>query len=291
MSPILIATLAGLVAAVCWGTADWLSARSTKQNGTIEINFGVQVASGSLAVILGIISGFHLPETDLLITIVWGSILMTAGYLLFVKALSSGVVGIIVPIGNSYPLITVLLAIVLLGRAFSLKEISAFLLIIIGASILAYEKNHRKVPLKELHRESMLAALAALVWGLAYYVLDPVVAKVSWQQLTVISEVVITIIAALLLVIKYKSEVAAAARRSLSTPWPLLVGITGTTGFAAVYLGSNRAGSVVIPVILTSCSSLIASAWGAVMDKEKIGAIKRVGAVVIVAGIIVLNVS
>ena len=289
MSPVLIATIGGLVAALCWGTSDWLSARSTKQNEVIEINFGVQVASGSLAILLAIISDFHLPGSNTLLRITLGSALMTAGYMIFVKALSSGVVGIVVPIGNSYPLITVLLAIVLLGRAFSLKEISAFLLIVAGASILAYEKNHRKIPLKELHKESMLAALAAVVWGLAYFVLDPVVTKVTWQQLTVVSEVVITIIAILLLIIKYRSKVAEAARHSLSTPWPLLVGTTGTTGFAAVYLGSNRSGSVVIPIILTSCSSLIASVWGAIIDKEKIGAIKRAGAVIIVAGIIILN--
>lgn len=55
------------------------------------------------------------------------------------------------------------------------------------------------------------------------------------------------------------------------------------------YMGSDKAGSVVVPTVLSAGGPLVASVLGAIVDKEKIGFYKRVGAVTIVAGIILLN--
>jgi drug/metabolite transporter (DMT)-like permease len=72
---------------------------------------------------------------------------------------------------------------------------------------------------------------------------------------------------------------------------PLTIGVFGSIGAVAIYIGSNRSGSVVIPTVLSAGGPLVASIWAAIFDKEKIGVLKRAGAVIVVAGIIILNVS
>lgn len=67
-------------------------------------------------------------------------------------------------------------------------------------------------------------------------------------------------------------------------------GVTYRIGTIAFYIGGHRAGSVIIPAVLSSSAPLIASFWGALIDKEKLGLNKRVGAVILVAGIIILNI-
>jgi drug/metabolite transporter (DMT)-like permease len=115
MNNVLVATIAGLVAALCWGTSDWLAARGAKKLSPIAMNFGTQISSFTLAIVIWLVWQPQLPAGSQLLRIIVASTLITSAFLVFIKALSSGAVGIIAPIGNSYPLITILLA-VLIGN-------------------------------------------------------------------------------------------------------------------------------------------------------------------------------
>ena len=291
MNSVLIATIAGLLTAFCWGTSDWLSARGAKKLTVIEVNFGVQASSLVMTLGLLLVAGFHHLSAAQLTRVTISSVLITAAYLLFVKALSSGAVGIIVPLGNIYPLFTLILSLIFLQAHFSGLQIGAMSGIVLGASLLAYEKNHHKIPLRELHRETILALCAAVIWGLAYFVVDPVVNEVPWQTITIVSEIVMSTLAIIFIVIANPHRAMMAISRSLRSRVALLTGVFGELGLMALYFGSSRAGSVVIPAVLSAGSPLVASFLGWMIDHEKVGIIKRVGAVVVVAGIIALNVN
>jgi drug/metabolite transporter (DMT)-like permease len=212
-------------------------------------------------------------------------------YLIFVKALSSGVVGIIVPLGNIYPLFTIMLSVAFFKTDFKAAQLAAMIGIVVGVAVLAYEKNTRKIPLKELHKETGLALLAAIIWGVGFFILDPVVTQVSWQTISIVGEAASFVFGLLLLIAARKRGTPQAIRRSLKSRVPLTIGVFGSIGAVAIYIGSNRSGSVVIPTVLSAGGPLVASIWAAIFDKEKIGVLKRAGAVIVVAGIIILNVS
>ncbi len=291
MNPTLIATLAGLTTAFCWGTGDWLSAKSTKKINPLEINFAVQTASLIMMGVLFLFSGVHIENSEQLLRIATSSILITSAYLIFVKALSSGIVGIVVPLGNIYPLFTIGLSIIFLSAHFSLVQLTAMIGIILGAALLAYEKNQRQIPIKELHKETILALMAAFIWGVAFFIISPVVKQVSWQTISIVGEVFAFSFALLLIIVRKPSRSLVAIKQSLQSGMALTVGVIGITGATALYLGSAHAGSIIIPTVLSAGGPLIASIWGAIIDKEKIGISKRAGAIIVVAGIIVLNLA
>jgi drug/metabolite transporter (DMT)-like permease len=289
MSGTLIATLAGTVTLLCWGTADWLTARSTKHYDTFEINFVVQTVSVILAVVVFFFYGLHVQDTGQVIRIALSSLLIVTAYQLFIQALSSGVLGIIVPIGNIYPLFTIVLSMVFLSTHIKSTQLVAMIGIVLGAALLAYEKNVKKLPFRELHKESGLALTAALIWGLGFFVLNPVVDKVSWQSIVVISETTAFILALLLIVATKRGQTFKAIKGVRQARLPIVVGLLGTTGMVAVFFGSNKAGSVLIPTVLSAGAPLVTSFLGALFESERLGIIKRAGAVIVVAGIIVLN--
>jgi len=48
---------------------------------------------------------------------------------------------------------------------------------------------------------------------------------------------------------------------------------------------------VILATVLSAGGPLVASVWGAVFDHERIGMVKRAGAVFIVASVVVLNIA
>ena len=291
MNNVLIATLAGMMTALCWGVSDWLSAKASKRLGPIQINFGLQIIGVIMVLILALFSDISMPSIGQLALIATSSTLITCAYLIFVKALETGAVGIIVPLANSYPLITILLSITILGRHFSVGQFIGILIIIIGAVVLAYEKNENKVPFKELHKETLLAGLAVLIWGVGFFAVDPVVDKISWQTLSFCSEIYAMFLATFLLVVSERRHTLVAAKNAISHRITLLIGLAGTGGAIFIYMGADYGGSIIIPAVMSSAGPLVASILGAVVDKETLGWVKRVGAVILIAGVIILNLT
>ncbi|MGH7238990.1 MAG: EamA family transporter, partial [Candidatus Saccharimonadales bacterium] len=186
-------------------------------------------------------------------------------------------------------LFTILLSVIFLSTNFKSSQIAAMIGIVAGAVILAYKRNHKKLPLHQLHKQTILALIAAIVWGIGFFILNPVVNKVSWQSISIISELFAMVFSAVLICATYGRQTLPAIKESLNYKLPLITGIVGEVGMIVFYLGSTKAGSVVIPTVLSAGGPLVASVWAAIIDKEKLGLSKRIGAFAVVAGIVVLN--
>ncbi len=89
----------------------------------------------------------------------------------------------------------------------------------------------------------------------------------------------------------HRSNTLGAIRQLFPNKIVLWGGFTGAVGFISLFAGSDYAKSAVIPIVLSSCSTLIAAFLGAVFEHEKLGFGKRLGAALVVAGIIILNLS
>lgn len=289
MNATLVATFAGLITALAWGFGDWLSSKGAKKFDPVQFNFGVSYVN--LIMVAGLLAFAHItiPAPGQLLAIVTASVLVPAAYIVFVKALSKGPVGIVVPLGNSYPLITVALSIVILSQAFDVMQVGAMVGIVLGAMLLAYQKNRQQVPLKELHKDTMLAVTAAIIWGFGFFVLNSVVGHVSWQTIAVFMETTMFLFALVALTLVYRSNTPGAIRQLFPDKVVLWGGLTGAIGFISLFIGSDYAKSAVIPTVLSGCSTLVAAALGAVFEHERLGVVKRVGAVLVVAGVIILN--
>ncbi|HSX45728.1 MAG TPA: DMT family transporter [Candidatus Saccharimonadia bacterium] len=291
MNGTLIATFAGLVTAFCFGAGDWLTPRSKRKLAPYEISFAVYLIGMLMYSLLFLGFSPHWPAVGQSLQLIGASLLISIGYVVFVKALTEGAVGIVVPLSGVYPLVTLLLSVVFLSQDFKYLQILAMGLIVVGSVLLAYEKNHQKMPLRQLHKATILTFVAVVLWGVGFFIINPLVPKLQWQVILIITEVVGFIFSAVVAVAVYRSETYAVVKRAVTDKIIAVAGILLATGALALYLGASHAGSVIVPTVLSSLSPLISSGLGAVVDHEQLGWLKRLGAVVAVTGIIVLNLA
>jgi drug/metabolite transporter (DMT)-like permease len=219
------------------------------------------------------------------------SIFISAGYLFFVRALTIGAIGVVVPLGGTYPIITLVLSVLILNDVFSVGQVIAMALIIAGSVFLAYEKNHQKLPLRQLHKANIFTILAVLIWGVGFFLLNPLFDKVDWQILLFMLDVSGLLIAALVMIFMYRQKTYEATKHVLADRTVWTAGSVLGSGTVALYLGAGKTGNVIIPAVITSLSPLLSSALEAYVDKKRLGLLKRAGAVLAVGGIVLLNIS
>jgi uncharacterized membrane protein len=289
MSNTLIATIGGLIGLVGWGISDWLAAKSSKKNANFDTNLAMQVPGALIMIGVLLISRQHLPTLEHASIIFLATLCLTGAYLLFIKALSTGDVGVVVPLGNLFPLITLVLSVSFLSVSFSVAQVVCMMIIVVGAVLLAYEKRKKNIPIKLLYRETFLALAAAFFWGLGFFINNIVVSKEPWQINYSIITITMGIIAILIIFITNPSKLIARSKKATKNYEGVIAGTTLTLGSMAVYASAGRSGSLLIPLVIASSAPLVSSSLAAVIDKEHINIIKRAGAVIAIAGIVLLS--
>jgi len=136
---ILLATIGGLITLVFWGASDYFLGKGGKESDEYLTVFisevpGVLVA---LPFVLWYGLGAGLDTTLAIIFII--SVLFFIGTVLYIKALNIGPFGVAAPIGNLYPLVTLLLGVAFFGIVFSAIQFAALLAIIAGIVLLGLE--------------------------------------------------------------------------------------------------------------------------------------------------------
>jgi drug/metabolite transporter (DMT)-like permease len=289
MNSVLIATLGGVSTAAAWGTTDWLTSKITHKQSAWTINFMVQVIGIVMIGLVLVLNPATLPTAIQWLRLSLGVIIINCGYLTFLKALKGGAVGIIVPLNNIYPLFTLILSIIFLGQIFKQGQVAAMLVIVAGAAFLAYEKNHQNIPLRELHHKSILATWSAVIIGFGFFILNPLFHQLSWQVLLFCESVAATIFAALTMLAVYRRSAAKTIVAGYKDKTLWTISVVGNLGAIGLYIGAGAAHSIVIPTVVAGAAPLVSAGLAAVYDKEKLGMLKRLGAVGVVGGVILLN--
>lgn len=269
-----------------------MTPRSRRKLSPWQINFLVSLCGAIIASVVLIISLPHQwPAADVWVKAISYSAFVSAGYLFFVRALTMGSIGVVVPLSGVYPMVTLILSVLILNDVFSVRQVAAMVLIIAGSAFLAYEKNHLKLPLRQLHESNMFTVLAVLIWGVGFFLLNPLFNKVDWQVLLFLLDISGLIIALIVMVAMYGRKTTAEVRYALAdiTVWTaaLLLG----SGTVALYLGAGKTGNIIIPAVLSSLSPLLSTALEAYIDKKQLGRLKRAGAFLAVGGVVLLNIS
>lgn len=290
MSTTLIATLGGLWAMLAWGASDWLAARSSKQISPYAVNLAIQLPGIIIWPLMLLISSQPIPDLHNTLILFAAGFCFSIAYISFVKALSKGHVGVVVPVSSTYPIITILLSVIFLSSIFTHQQYLAMFVIVAGVCLLGYERNTEKIPLRVLHRETTLALVAGLFWGLGNFFQNIVIGREQWISVVFIINIAMYIAVIILTLIFSRYDIKN-FRRSVSNKYALWAGVLLSIGSLGFYYASGRAASVIIPSVIASASPLVASSMSAVFDKEMLGVVKRAGAVGVVVGIILLNLN
>ena len=276
--------LIGLLSMVSYSLAGALSKPLSHKLGVAQILF---LRGSAVIVLLGIatFTSFHYFQH-------WITVLLTiglgmAGYLpvlAFTKGIKNSPLGIVSPIASTSPLITVFLSFLFLKIQIRPLQWVAILLVILTNIVVSIDlKNWRQSKLFQKSSGIPYALMAALGWGLCFFLLVPATKILSPLLAAFLLEVGVTIAAGLH--IKLSSQ-KVEFKNALS-PSVMFNGILIGIGTVAFTVGVQYFNIGIIQV-LSNSGALATTLLGAYLYHERLHLKERIATIMMVAGVIAL---
>lgn len=282
------AGLYGLLAALGWGSADFIARFTGRAIGHQQALFGMlSIGAIVMSLILFLLNiPFVFVISGLWLLLLTGIGTMTATLLLY-WGLARGPVTVVAPIVGSFPIFNVILAIILGSRPDSVQWI-AMIAVFAGVWLVtlasSHFESHPDYNRKHLRRTIIIALLSSLCFGIT--VAAAQAASPIYGELQTICIARWISLASLALVFICKKQVPII---SLSC-WPLigLQALMDTGAYAALAFSTQVENSE-IAVVTASGFSIVTVLLARVFLKEKMSWVQWCGIIFIIVGVVALS--
>jgi drug/metabolite transporter (DMT)-like permease len=278
-----MAVLWGLAAAISFGTADVFARFGGEQEGTWRTLFYLQFI-GSLVGVLFVAGSGPMPWAALGgragVMIGLTSVVMLAGTATLYRCLVVGPMLITSPIASSFAAVTTVLAL-LAGERPSFLQIAGLVVTLAGVALAAASDTSEKRPVRWLSWGVLLALATAGLHGMAFFLLDGVVASLGEAP---------TVLALRLITLTLLVTWMGVARRPLrldnprSLRWLVPVGLLDTSANLFYNLGLATGLTSVVSV-LTALYSVVTVLIGTLWLKERMTALQKMGVLIVFIGV------
>jgi len=278
----MIAILGGLGAALMWGTATLCTSRTSRQLGAGSVLAWVMLSGLVVVLPLALVEG--VPST--LDAEVGGWLLLSGtmnviGLALVYEALRLGKVGIVSPVASTEGAIAAVIAIVA-GETLGVS--TALLLVVITFGIVLASRPAEELEHEERHplASTLMAVGAAATFGVGLYASGRVsgVVPVVWVILP--ARALGAVFVALPIALRGRLQLTRE-----SAPLVVTAGLCEIAGMASYALGARH--GIAIAAVLASQFAAVAAIGAYVLFHERLSAVQRSGAAVILAGVAVLT--
>ena len=278
----MIAILGGLGAALMWGTATLCTSRTSRQLGAGSVLAWMMLTGLVIVLPLAIADG--IPST--LDAEVGGWLLLSGamnviGLALVYEALRLGKVGIVSPVASTEGAIAAMIAIVA-GETLGVP--TALLLVVITFGVVLASRPAEELAHEDRHplASTLMAVGAAATFGVGLYASGRVsdVVPVIWVILP--ARVLGAVFVALPIAVRGRLRLTRE-----SAPLVVTAGLCEIAGMASYALGARH--GIAIAAVLASQFAAVAAIGAYVLFHERLSAVQRTGAAVILAGVAVLT--
>lgn len=278
--------LLSLLPLFAWGLSDFSAAKLSKSHPA-AVNF-LFSATGLLhvAVVLLFLGAPEISFRTVLPHFI-GAVILSFGFIAFVKAYSHGAVGVVTPIANSYAVVTAVISTLFLGIAISLLGWAAIAVVLAGIVLLTYEKSpHHNF--EEFNKSVRFSVAALLLFGIGFTFFD-IASTQAWYQNFALFQIVHTPVAAVLFLMLVKKDKAKNITQVMRSPWAYIGFTIGTVGTIGLFAAVEVTGNATIPAVVSAASPLVTSYLAYFLSHERLSALQRTGSIVVVTGIILLS--
>lgn len=215
--------LAGLGAALSWGTLDVFSALASRRIGSLKVTTGIQLVGAALVVALALATRTPFPADPFVI--VGGGLVGLAGagaYLSYFTGLRIGPIAVVSGMVAAYGGLTVVLAVVFRGESLTLLQAAGATVATVGVILtgVAFDGSLRGT---RLASPGVAFAIVALVLFATMSIgSDIVIDRATWIELVLVSRTANAVLSSVILVL------AMTAGRRMAQP--LLIGEEGGDG-------------------------------------------------------------
>ncbi len=126
-----------LLCLIMWGLWGLVLKVASRGSSWLEVYFLSAIASFAVAVTVFVFGGPHLKVGRSALLALLAGVFGGGGYVLFMKALSTGRASVVVPLTALYPALTAVLALVVLGEKISTTQALGIVLAVLAAVLLS----------------------------------------------------------------------------------------------------------------------------------------------------------
>ena len=194
--------LAGLGAALSWGTLDIFSALASRRIGSLKVTTGIQLTGAVLVVALALATGTAFPTDP--VVIIGGTLVGLAGagaYLSYFTGLRIGPIAVVSGMVAAYGGLTVVLAVLIRGESLTLVQAVGATVATIGVILtgVAFDRSIRGT---RLASPGVGFAIVALVLFATMSIgSDIVIDMASWLEVLLVSRTANAILSTIILVV------------------------------------------------------------------------------------------
>ncbi len=283
---------AGLAAALCWGTADYLSRSQSERFGSYRTVVYTHIVTLVTIVIL-----VPLISPVLVVSAAPAAALLVAGALNFVaflflyRAFHKGVVSMVAPVAYTYPAVTTVLSIVVLGTILSSERLLAIAGIIVGVILLSSRFSELRRSIGGAGAPSLTAGVGSAIGSSTFFGSVYLVMGYAAPLVSVVIPVMVLrafgVVAGFALAPFLHKDVRPS--RSTFSKTMIAIGVLEAVGFLSYTYGiSAGGGSLPIVTAVSGMGGAVATSYGLFFLKERLEPNQMVGVVLSVIGVFVL---
>jgi drug/metabolite transporter (DMT)-like permease len=277
----------GLIAALGWGFADYGGAVAGRRIGSLTTVVVAQGLSAVLMTVLFVASGHHLSELSPIIWwLVLGGSASAVAYIAHYRALQLGPLVVVSPVTAAYAVIGVGLSMVVLNERPGAVALLGAAVTILGVMLASTDLKKLRDGTHGFPVGLRWALLAALMFGIGGFVLGWGSKQIGWVPALWASRSIQ--MAWIVLLAAAKPRDLKRVGSDVGTWMAVAAGVTDLIGVAMFSIGA-RAGFLSIVLVASAIFPLIAVGLSVAFLKERPVANQLVGAVVVVAGLILLG--
>jgi drug/metabolite transporter (DMT)-like permease len=284
--------LAGLITAFCWGTADFMSRGQSERVG----NYATVVYSHlvTLLALLALLPAFspalNPPLLPILALFVAGGLNFIA-FLFLYRAFHKGVVSVVAPVAYTYPAVTTILSIVVLGTVLGPSKALAIGGIIVGVVLLSTRFSELRAYFGGRGAANLTKGIgpaigSSIFFGAVYIGVGYAAPYVSLVFPALILRIVGTLAGFLLAPLFHQS--LRPSRVFLSNT-VIVMGLLEAAGFLVFTYGiSTPGGSLPVVAAISGMGGAVAASYGLALLKERIEWNQMVGVILSILGVFTL---
>ena len=287
-----LAVLFGLTAAFCWGSADYLSRRQSERVGSYKTVLYAHIMTlVFVAVLIPVLSPTFEVGTVVALVLTAAGLVNFLAFIFLYRAFHRGSVSIVAPIAYTYPAVTTILSILVLGTVIATSSVIAIGWIIAGVVLLSTRMSELRAALSGNRAPNVITGVGSAVgssvfFGIVYVGLGYSIPLVGYV-LPVVFLRGVAVVAGFLLAPLLKQEVRP-SRAALSNTI-IVMGVLEAVGFLAFSYGVSQGGSS-LPVVaaVSGMGGAVAAAYGLFFLRERLELNQILGVVLALTGVFTL---
>jgi len=282
----------GLSAALCWGTADYLSRSQSERIGYYRtVVYSHVVTLVVLLALVPIISpNLAFPVYPVLVLIAAGGLNFVAFIFLY-RAFHRGVVSVVAPIAYTYPAVTTVLSVVILGTLLSVTQSLIIAGIISGVVLLSMRFSELRASLRGAGRLNLTRGVDSAIgsstfFGMVYVGVGYAAPLVSVILPAMVIRAVVPVLGVLFApVLKQRVRPS----RDVFSKTMIVIGVIEAVGFLSFTYGISAAGgSLPVVAALSGMGGAVAASYGLWFLRERLEPNQILGVLLSLAGVFML---